>query len=77
MSPAWIFAIAVSIFSTALLVALFVVTRRERKAWAAKMEAIERKYTAALCESKARHARFKMRIRAVKRKLEEMLRSHP
>jgi hypothetical protein len=77
MNPAWIFAIFVSIFSITLLSLLFWAVRRERREWAAKMEAIERKYTAALCESKARHARFKMRIRAVKRKLEEMLRNHP
>jgi hypothetical protein len=77
MSAAWIFAIAVAIFSTGLLTAMFVVSRRERKAWATKMEAIERDYTMKLCESGARIARYRMRFRRIKRILDRALRAMP
>lgn len=71
---AWIVAIEVAIFSTILLIAMFLQARREKKAWALRMEEIERKHTAALCESKARFARYKMRIRVAKGILERALR---
>jgi hypothetical protein len=74
---AWIFTITVSVLSTTLLVAMFVVNRRERKAWAARMEAIEKKHTAALCHSGAKMARSRMRLREMKRIVENALRRMP
>lgn len=65
------FASLVSIFSTVLLVAMFRQARSEKRAWALKMEAIERKHTAALCESKAKVARYRMGFRRLKRILEK------
>lgn len=52
------------------LIAIFFVSRREKKVWAEKMEEIEKKYTAGLCESGARRARSRMRYRAIKKLLE-------
>jgi hypothetical protein len=66
MSPAWIFAVAVSILSIALLMALFVVTRREKKAWSAKMAAIDLKYAEAIRENEARRARSRARVERIK-----------
>jgi hypothetical protein len=64
------FSIILGIVGVLDLVAIFFVSRRENKAWAEKMEAIEKKYTAGLCESGARRARAKMRYRAIKKLLE-------
>lgn len=68
----WI-AVVLSIIGAVDLIALFFVSRRENKAWAEKMQAIEKKYTAGLCYSGARRARAKMRYRAIKKLLEGLL----
>lgn len=56
-------ALGLAVLGAINLILLWIAVRKDRKSWDLRMEEIEKRHTAALCESGARFARSRMRTR--------------